>query len=200
MQARYRFLLLTGLFLLAQTTYAQETLGRNSAFRLGKRTDNLFSVALFPPLQWVPAHGEVDGFRINLLYGSNRVVEGVDVGLVNGVTESTTGLALGLVNIAPDNDGLRLGLVNVTTRQQNALTLAAYNHTPSLFGTQLGLLNTAGAHAKSAVNPPRQIGLLNFTGNMRPGGFQLGLLNFAGDGGIFPVMPIINWKRNRGPF
>jgi len=59
-----------------------------------KRTP--LQVSVFPPAQLVSEDTEVDGLRLDIPYGRNDVVRGLDVGFVGEVTEDMTGLQLQL--------------------------------------------------------------------------------------------------------
>jgi hypothetical protein len=59
-----------------------------------KRTP--LQVSVFPPAQLVSEDTEVDGLRLDIPYGRNDVVRGLDIGLVGEVTEDMTGLQLQL--------------------------------------------------------------------------------------------------------
>lgn len=69
--------------------------------------------SLIHPLQLFPDTTSVQGIRINLIYGVNAKVQGLDWGLINHVTQETKGLQLGAfpvggVNITGDLQGLQL--------------------------------------------------------------------------------------------
>lgn len=71
-------------------------------------------LALINPVQVFPETTSVQGLRINLIYGVNANLQGLDWGLVNRVTQATSGLQLGAfpvggVNITGDLKGLQLG-------------------------------------------------------------------------------------------
>jgi hypothetical protein len=52
-------------------------------------------VAVWDPVQIVPAESDVTGIRLDLPYGRNRDVYGLDVGLANRVTRDFAGIQLG---------------------------------------------------------------------------------------------------------
>ena len=84
------------------------------------------SISLFNPIQIVHADDNVKGLRVNLIYGENIDVSGIDLGLVNRSYGTQKGLQLGVFNNTSDFHGLQLGLINKTTR---------------LKGMQIGLIN-----------------------------------------------------------
>ncbi len=169
-------------------------------FRVATRSDHHFQLAFFAPLQTVPVHEEVSGFRLNLLFGSNRAFEGLDVGVVNHVTEQHSGLGFGLVNISQgDAGGWRFGLANFAAGEANmmhfgadGLQVGVFNSARHLTGYQVGFVNHAHRSGFTSSRRAMQLGLLNLAGDLSTGGIQVGLLNFAGTGGMLPVMPVIN--------
>ncbi len=73
-----------------------------------------FQLALVNPVQLFPEQTTVDGVRINLLYGVNKEVNGVDYGVVNRTTGTTQGVQLGAfpfggVNMSENLYGMQFG-------------------------------------------------------------------------------------------
>ena len=131
-------------------------------------------LSLVTPIQIFPEEDDITGLRLNLIYGRNVSVTGVDLGLVNHCTGGvSTGIQHGLVNVT-DTDfvGWQDGLVNVTRNDFQ--------------GLQWGFLNYAG-YANGL-----QLGFINYAERMK--GLQIGLVNIIKYGGQFPVFPIINWS------
>jgi hypothetical protein len=131
-------------------------------------------LSLVTPIQIFPESDTIGGVRLNLLYGRNVSVIGLDIGLVNHVTTGKfTGLQHGLVGIA-DSDfmGVQHGGVNVTQGRCE--------------GLQWGMVNYA--HEMSGL----QFGFVNYARTMK--GVQIGLVNIIKQGGQFPVFPIVNWS------
>lgn len=132
------------------------------------------NIALFNPVQIFPEDNSITGIRINLIYGKNISVAGLDWGLVNHVgTGGFTGVQWGIVNLC---DG------NVTGWQNGIVNLGREN----VEGFQWGWVNS-GNHVSGF-----QLGLVNFAESMY--GLQIGILNFIRTGGQFPVFPIVNWS------
>jgi hypothetical protein len=131
-------------------------------------------LALVTPIQIFPEETPIGGVRLNLLYGRNVTVSGVDLGLVN---HTTTGLSVGwqsgLVGV---NDADFLGfqdcVVNVTKGRCEGFQWGFVNYTGEMSGVQLGFVN--------------------YTVTMK--GLQVGLVNIIKQGGQFPVFPIVNWS------
>jgi hypothetical protein len=131
-------------------------------------------LALVTPIQIFPEDYSINGVRLNLLYGRNVSVSGLDIGLVNHTTTGTfKGLQYGLVGLA-DSDflGWQDCVVNVTSGRCEGLQYGLVNYARNMSGLQLGLVN----YAK----------------NMK--GLQIGLVNIIRQGGQFPVFPIVNWS------
>ncbi len=143
-------------------------------------------VALFPPAQLVPVDRSVSGVRLDLLYGKNADVTGVDWGLVNHDTGSGFAWQLGAVNYVEKNFlGYQEGWVNVTRAQFTGFQSGLYNQSQSMNGVALGWVNvTKDMHGV-------QIGFVNFTETMR--GLQIGIGNIIQKGKI-PFLPIVNWS------
>ncbi len=133
-----------------------------------------FQLSLVTPIQIFPDNYSINGLRINLIYGRNASVVGLDWGLVNHTTTGLSqGLQLGMVNLDDaDYTGLEYGFVNVTTGNAK--------------GMQWGFINTAG------FANGLQLGFINYAKTMK--GLQIGLVNIIKQGGQFPVFPIVNWS------
>ncbi len=133
-----------------------------------------FQLSLVTPIQIFPADYSISGLRINLLYGRNASVVGLDWGFINHTTSGISqGLQVGLVSLADaDFTGLQYNAVNVTGG--------------TVEGMQWGLVNTAG------FANGLQLGFVNYARTMK--GLQIGLVNIIKQGGQFPVFPIVNWS------
>ncbi|HSG27671.1 MAG TPA: hypothetical protein VLA34_04260, partial [Candidatus Krumholzibacterium sp.] len=116
----------------------------------------------------------ITGLRLNLLYGRNASVTGLDWGLVNHTTSGmTTAWQLGVVGfVEADFTGLQDNAVNVVMGNAK--------------GVQLGIVNYA-VHARGL-----QFGFVNYAETMY--GLQIGLVNMIRQDGVFPVLPIVNWS------
>lgn len=143
-----------------------------SAF--GNAQSKPINVALFNPIQVFPESNPIQGLRINLIYGKNVSMEGLDWGFVNSVgSGGLTGVQWGFVNVDEGNVvGWQNGLVNYSESDVK--------------GFQWGWFNT-GRHVSGF-----QLGLVNMAESMY--GLQIGILNFIKTGGQFPVFPIVNWS------
>jgi hypothetical protein len=131
-------------------------------------------LSLVTPIQIFSEDYRITGVRLNLLYGRNTSVSGLDVGLVNHTTTGeSVGLQYGLVGI---NDSDFMGWqncgVNITSGKFEGFQYGIVNYADYMSGFQLGLVN----YARSAK------------------GLQIGLVNIIRQWGQFPVFPIVNWS------
>jgi len=131
-------------------------------------------LSLFPPLQIFPEEDSITLIRFNVIYGRNASVRGLDLGLVN---HTTTGMSKGFQwGFASWNDadftGWQWSPICVTKGDFKGLQLGTVNYARSARGLQLGFVN----YAETMY------------------GLQIGLVNIIGEGGFFPVFPIVNWS------
>lgn len=131
-------------------------------------------LSLVTPVQIFPEDVSIKGVRLNLLYGRNATVTGLDLGLVNHTTQGESmGVQFGLVGIVD---------ADFVGWQDNSFNVVKGNFE----GLQWGLANNANyVHGL-------QLGVVNYAGSMR--GLQIGLVNIIRQGGQFPVFPIVNWS------
>ncbi len=72
------------------------------------------NLSLFDPVQIFDADTSIKGFRLNLIYGVNQDMTGLDIGLGNHVKGNMSGVQLGLANIVEsDFKGWQTSLANV---------------------------------------------------------------------------------------
>jgi len=137
-----------------------------------------------PRTQLVPDDIDISGLKLNLPYGSNQNVSGLDLGLVS-INDNTAALQVNLFNRAAENfAGLQLGLVNVAGAS-DGISVSFFNSVENISrGLNLALINTALEHRGV------QIGLVNYTEFLT--GFQIGLVNIVTNSTI-PFFPIINF-------
>lgn len=136
--------------------------------------DRPIQIALITPVQIFPEENSISGIRLNLIYGRNVSITGLDLGLVNHTTTGKSkGIQFGIVGLV-DSDfvGWQDNWVNVTKGRFEGFQWGAVNYTKNMKGFQLGLVNYAE--------------------NMY--GLQVGLVNIIQQGGAFPVFPIVNWS------
>ena len=131
-------------------------------------------LALVTPIQIFPEDNSITGVRLNLLYGRNASVTGLDLGLVN---HTSTGLS----------KGWQHGLVGLNDADFLGFQDCAVNVTKGRCeGFQWGVVNYAGEMSGF------QLGFVNYAMTMK--GLQIGLVNIIKQGGQFPVFPIVNWS------
>ncbi len=176
-------------------------------------------VALWNPVQLFPEDDTVGGLRLNVIYGRNQDVSGVDLGIANSTNRHAKGLHVGgLINtVDQDTTGLQIGgLLNDVGQEMRGVQVAGIaNGAGDMKGVQVGILsNYAEGDARGLqtglVNADDkgleglqiglwntgdedttgvQIGLVNITETMYGG--QLGLINIIKDGPV-PFFPVIN--------
>lgn len=133
------------------------------------------NVALFDPIQIFDNSHDIKGLRLNVLYGYNKNLKGVDFGfVVNRLDGDLTGAQFGLFNWTNNGKvtGAQLGTVNF--------------HSGLALGAQLGLVN----YAKEVTG--LQWGFVNYAERLNKG-LQLGLINIAKNG-FLPVFVIVNFN------
>jgi hypothetical protein len=163
MLSKYSFstlIILVALLIIAPTAFAQK--------------ERPIQLSLFAPVQVVNENDPITGIRLNLLYGRNVYVKGLDWGLVNHTTTGVTqGVQFGFVGIVDaDFFGWQDNVVNITKGHFE--------------GFQWGFVN----YANDATG--FQLGIVNYARSIR--GLQIGLVNIIKQGGQFPVFPIVNWS------
>jgi len=132
------------------------------------------NIALFNPIQVFPENNSIEGVRINLIYGKNIAMTGLDWGLVNQVgSGGMKGIQWGFVNLNEGNFvGWQDGAFNINDNDVKGFQFGWYNKGAHVSGFQLGLVNSAESLY----------------------GLQIGIINFIKTGGQFPVFPIVNWS------
>jgi len=163
-------------------------------------------IGLYSPVQLVPKDKTICGVRLDLIWGDNKAVQGIDIGLVNGA-DSVQGIQIGGLNWGPRSSekeswGLQVGLL-ANDEQTNLLRpdighasftgvqiAGAFNYSDKVTGIQYALGN--GANMINGI----QIGFANGAGELNGlqvapyglgsaallHGAQLGLINITGDG------------------
>jgi hypothetical protein len=139
-----------------------------------KGQERPIQLALFSPVQVFPPNYSITGIRLNLIYGKNTHVSGLDLGLVNRTTSGQSmGIGWGVVNLTDANfTGLQGGWVNIVGGNFEGFQYGFFNQADYANGLQLGFVNYV----------------------RRLKGLQIGLVNFIKQGGQFPVFPIVNWS------
>lgn len=142
-------------------------------------------LALFNPAQIVKEDQSVGILRIDLIYGKNANVTGLDLGLINHTTGDQAGLSYGIVNVVQGSfTGWQDNLISIADTSFLGLQSGAYNQSKDGHGVQFGIVNVT--EKMSGL----QLGFVNYTRTMTRG-VQIGLGNFILEGGI-PFLPIVN--------
>ncbi len=187
---------------------------------------SIFSFASNPVMLSLPGHNNfpegsdsVSGARLSLLYGEAQDVKGLNLSILGiSEVENFTGLDLGwffgaskvnnefkgvglsFVNWHEGHDtGANIAFVNMVN-DVNGVNLGGVNYTRGVSNINIGLVNfneyesliDIGFVNYSAYTT-FQIGLVNATKNLD--GLQVGLVNYA-ENGIFPVLPLVNFKKS----
>jgi len=151
---------------------------------------SFFNVALFNPVQIFPEGDDIRGIRLNLIYGKNANVSGIDVGFIAGhVTGDFKGLQWQPINLVDGKfEGWQNGWLLARTRGEfQGLQSAAINLGKTrVEGVQFGLVNSASDMSGL------QLGIVNLTEQMY--GLQIGLVNIIESKDKLPILPIINWR------
>lgn len=141
-----------------------------------------------PSLQLVSADSDVSGLRLSL-YGRNANMTGLDIGLIAQTTGDFKGIQWGLAGISEgDHTGLQWNTVSVTQGLMKGMQLGLVNSAESGEGIQWGGFN----HSSNFEG--LQVAFVNYAETIN--GLQIGLINIIREGGLFPVLPIINFGSN----
>jgi hypothetical protein len=142
-------------------------------------------VSLLDPVQLFSDESDVMGVRLNVLYGSNHRVSGIDFGLCNDVQEDFAGIGIGgLVNFSGEAKGIYLaGLGNITANGVQGLEIAGFMNLFSDVSTKRsstwkGLQMSSIANASVVMRGVQICGMGNMADNMK--GIELaGIGNFV---------------------
>lgn len=148
-----------------------------------------FQLAVWNPVQIRPASESIEGVRLNLFYGRNADLLGLDYGLVNQLDGTCTGWQGGMANlVAGDFTGIQDACLyaqvggDLTGIQSGFVT-----RNGSLTGIELGCVNLAGPVQGI------QLGLYNDCASLQ--GLQLGLLNRDRSNARLPYLPLVRWSK-----
>ena len=168
---------------------AQKPVGANTAFQL----------ALFHPLQIFGAENDVCGLGLNLIYGRNTNLYGLDVGVANDKTGEVCGAQLGLGNRAGVLYGVQLGAVSVAHGETVGMQAGVLNWSKGAGNAfQCGLISIASEYSGFQLGgfnyaddyEGLQLGVVNVCNSMT--GVQIGLLNFILKSQYIMFAPIFN--------
>lgn len=153
-----------------------------------QETDLPLQLSLFNPVQARPEDTSIFLLRVNLIYGKNVSVKGLDIGIANHCTGGVSkGLQWGIVGfVEGDFIGWQDHFVNMTGGTFTGFQSGFYNDLDNGEAFQLGFINRARTVSGF------QLGFINYTESMY--GLQIGLINFIQEKDRFPVLPIVNWS------
>ncbi|MBF0503838.1 MAG: hypothetical protein HQL14_01930 [Candidatus Omnitrophica bacterium] len=146
-------------------------------------------VSLFHPLQAYPDEYSVDGFRLDLIYGINEDLQGVDLGVVNTIKGNAHGFELGAVNrVHEDFGGWQSGLFNEVGHDFKGFQLGLFANVArgSCTGVQAAILFNDTEEDLRGI----QFGIINTTGSLY--GVQIGFFNFNDDDKYLGFFPFIH--------
>jgi hypothetical protein len=147
-----------------------------------------FQLALFYPLQIRGEDASITGLRLNLIYGKNVSVSGLDIGIANHCTGGqSVGVQYGLLGLVEgDFVGWQHQAISIVNGEFAGLQWGLFNYCGHGTGFQAGFVNRA-KYIKGL-----QFGLLNYSDSMY--GLQIGLVNIIQDKENLPVFVIANWS------
>ncbi|MDA3799918.1 MAG: hypothetical protein PF692_12665 [Kiritimatiellae bacterium] len=155
-----------------------EILNRSGAIRP-------FQFSIVEDIQLIPKEKSITGLKLNLVYGYNYDINGLDIGIISKgknvnalqvnlmsiVETEGQGLQVGLFNLVRSYSGMQWGVFNLCGTEFTGCQAGFYNYAPTCTGLQLGIVNTCSS--------------------MR--GVQIGLVNIIKENPL-PFMPIINMR------
>ena len=177
--ARRARLGLVGLLLAASIAGAGDAASQGLSF-------TPLQIALVPPAQIFPEDLAVRGLRLNILYGAQQEVAGLDAGFFNAVKKCVSGIGVGIVNLSDgDATGIQVAMTNAVDGRFRGVQTALGNvNEGNLRGAQVGALNV------TEDGSGFQLGLFNRASSLK--GIQLGLININGNG-FLPFFPFVNF-------
>ncbi len=170
--------------LFSGTVFAQETNTEINSIGYAP-----FQLSIFSPIVFPPAEDNIEGFRLNLIYGKNEYVSGIDIGVIQHTTQNSEGFQLGIFNWGKTMNGLQLSMVGNKTEKNNGVQISTgFNLSTESNGLQIApMLNfaktingqqiTFGANCAGEINGPQISILLNKAYTVI--GPQLGILNIS---------------------
>jgi len=147
-----------------------------------------FQLALFHPLQIRDESASITALRLNIIYGKNLSVTGLDLGIANHCTGGqSVGLQYGLLGfVEGDFTGWQENAVSIVYGSFTGFQQGFYNHCGRGEGLQMGFVNRA------TDMRGLQLGFVNYTETMY--GLQVGLVNIIQRKERLPVFVIVNWS------
>ena len=147
-----------------------------------------FQLALFHPLQIREESASITAIRLNIIYGRNVSVTGLDVGIANHCTGGQSlGLQYGLLGfVEGDFMGWQDNAVSIVYGGFTGFQSGLYNHCGRGEGFQMGFVNRATDMRGF------QLSVVNYTETMY--GLQVGLVNIIHRKERLPFFVLVNWS------
>ena len=148
-----------------------------------------FQVSVWTPLAIRPENVGITVFRLNLIYGRNVYIKGLDVGIANHCTGGVSkAWQTGLVSVCEgDFIGWQDGwAVNYTAGKFLGYQSGFFNDAEDIEGVQMGIINRAGSMSGL------QLGFVNWCDSMY--GLQIGLANYIASKETLPFFVFVNWS------
>ncbi len=143
-----------------------------------------------PTMQLVDDDVSIKGVRLNILYGVNENVTGLDFGLINRVRGDFKGVQAGFLGMVEgDFEGWQTSVFNVTEGDFLGLQDGLVNVMEVGEGVQWG-----GFYNSAQYLSGLQFALINYAEDMY--GIQLGLINIIRSKEELPILPLVNWNFN----
>lgn len=103
-------------------------------------------ISICPPVQLVPDNWAVCGLRLDLPYGNNRDLYGIDAGIGNTVSDEFVGIQVGGINsiIGLESHAIGLqvaGIVNDSVGNMKGIQIGFWNQGGGFEGAQMGFIN-----------------------------------------------------------
>jgi hypothetical protein len=135
--------------------------------------EKVFQLALVNPIQLVPETESITGLAINLIYGKNVGVTGMNYGFINHTTGDSKGAQGGFINFCEGSIvGGQGGMVNIVKGELTGFQGGGINMVENGKGFQYGLVNIANNYK----------------------GLQLGLICIIKSKATLPVFVIFNYN------
>jgi len=186
------------------TGLAGAELGRHGAENFDKvrkpsAASTGFQLAIFNPVQLFSEPCDIYGLRLNLPYGKNNALYGMDIGAANQLMDEMRGVQIGLGNFTGPMYGMQLGGVNVAMGEMVGWQMGGLNASKaSAAGLQTGLINIGADYEGLQIGgfnfadnyTGLQIGAINVCNTLA--GIQIGALNFVLNGQYLLFCPVVN--------
>ena len=148
-----------------------------------------FQISLWTPVAARSEDEAITIFRLNVIYGRNVSIKGIDLGIANHCTGGVSkAWQIGLLNsVEGDFIGWQDGwVVNFTSGKFIGVQSGMYNEVAEAEAFQLGIINRADNMSGL------QLGFVNWCENMH--GIQIGLANYIASKETLPFFVFVNWS------